>query len=354
MHPTDQEDDCLMKLLSQTVPATFFLLLIASGCSKTDGLVVLRGPTMGTTYTIKIAHKLKLEETQLLHRQIEETLAQINKGMSTYEHDSELSFLNRQPADRWLEISTPLYEVLNIAHQVYLESAGAFDVTVGPLVNLWGFGPGLQTPKRPKKLEIHNVMNFVGFDLLELGTRPVIKKNHSGVFIDLSGIAKGYGVDRIAALLGGDGLENFMVEIGGEIRLSGRKFDGSHWNVAIEDPSDTDIASANIFHFADIAVASSGNYRNYREIDEVRYGHTINPRIGYPVTHNLTAVTVLHKKATWADAYATALMVLGPEEGLKFATDRAIAARFVSSTDGEATTFHSPAFLEEVNKFDNP
>jgi len=339
-----------MKLLSLTVPATFLLLVMALGCSETDDVATLRGSTMGTTYTVKIAHKLNSEETELIHREIKEVLTLINKTMSTYEYDSELSVLNRQPADHWLEVSAPLHEVLGIGHQVYLESEGAFDVTVGPLVNLWGFGPELQTPKKPEMLEIRDVMGFVGFDLLELDTRPAIKKKHSQVFIDLSGIAKGYGVDRIATLLGANGLENFLVEIGGEIRLSGKKFDGSQWNVVIEEPSKLDIASENNFRFADIAVASSGNYRNYREIDGIRYGHTIDPRDGYPVTHNLLAVTVLHRKATWADAYATALMVLGPEAGLKFAAERAIAARLVTKTGEEITTLQTSAFIEKVNK----
>ena len=169
-------------------------------------------------------------------------------------------------------------------------------------------------------------------------------KAHREVYIDLSAIAKGYAVDRLAALIERNGLEHFMVEIGGEIKLSGRNPGGTGWRIALERPDGDRIVPDEVLTLSDMALATSGNYRNFREIEGQRYGHTLDPRTGAPVMHRLAAVTVLHEDAVWADAYATALMVLGPESGTDLASNLGIAARFVLRNGGRTVIYETPAY----------
>jgi len=300
---------------------------------------------MGTTYTVKIAEPVTPDAAASLKIRIDEVLGRINGSMSTYDPGSELSIINRSGAQQWIEVSNDLFEVLSIAATVHGDSGGAFDVTVGPLVNLWGFGPHDAAPGPPSPEQLKQASAFVGFDHLSLRlTPPSIMKAHRDVYIDLSAIAKGYAVDRLAALIEHNGLEHFMVEIGGEIKLSGRNPGGTGWRIALERPDGDRIVPDEVLTLSDMALATSGNYRNFREIEGQRYGHTLDPRTGAPVTHRLAAVTVLHEDAVWADAYATALMVLGPESGPDLASNLGIAARFVLRDGGRTVICETPAY----------
>ena len=335
--------------LRQTLQGAVLALLTAvNACSDRTELTVLRGHTMGTTYTVKIPKQMEAHAVKSLKTRIDALLACINSTMSTYDRESELSKLNRHAADRLIELSDALYEVLDIARMVYLETSGAFDVTVGSLVNLWGFGPDQGAAGMPSPEEIDATQAFVGFELIELNAAPTLAKRHDRVYIDLSAIGKGYGVDRVADLLENDGFDNFMVEIGGEIRLRGVNADGEAWHIAVEQPLGRRTIAETVLHLSDTALASSGDYRNFREVGGARYGHTIDPRTGYPISHNLVAVTVLHDKAVWADAYATALMVLGPQSGPNLATRLGIAARFSIRDDGRVVIQQSPAYSRLV------
>ena len=334
-----------VRLPSALFSLAFVLGVFLAGCAEREALNVLRGPTMGTTYTVKIAEPVTPDAAASLKIRIDEVLGRINRSMSTYDPESELSRINRSGAEQWIEVSGDLFEVLSIAATVHGDSGGAFDVTVGPLVNLWGFGPHDASPGPPSPEQLEQARAVVGFDLLSLrSTPPSLRKAHREVYIDLSAIAKGYAVDRLAAILEQDSFEHFMVEIGGEIKLRGHNPGGTGWRIALERPDGDRIVPGEVLTLSDMALATSGNYRNFREIDGQRYGHTLDPRTGVPVTHQLAAVTVLHEDAVWADAYATALMVLGPESGPERASDLGIAARFISRDGGRTVIRVTPAY----------
>lgn len=299
-----------------------FITLLA-GCSPSEQVVRISGPTMGTSYHIAwIGQPDSSKELQPL---IDERLAAINHSMSTYDPESELSRINRGLAatdgDGWMPVSADLYEVLNDAVDIYRKSGGLFDISVGPLVNLWGFGPDAALDEVPAADKLEAARQNVGLDALVLRPQPAAIRLSAPRYLDLSAIAKGWGVDDIASLLESHGLHNYMVEIGGEIRTAGAKADGSLWRIAVERPS-TDPGDRSvelIIEPGDSAVATSGDYRNYFEQDGVRYSHTINPFTGRPVTHTLASVTVVLPSSAMADGWATALDVAGPEQGMALA-----------------------------------
>ncbi|HEX7027751.1 MAG TPA: FAD:protein FMN transferase, partial [Gammaproteobacteria bacterium] len=301
------------------------LLLLLSGLTLACGRNVsehrIEGVTMGTYYLVKIADAPKNLKTNELQDGMDSLLHEINRSMSTYDKDSELSRINRSRKPEPIPISPGLYTVLNEAVKISRLSNGAFDITVGPLVNLWGFGPELRDDTVPASVDIQLALARVGMDKIELSDSdsPAFRKLHPEVYLDLSAIAKGYGVDRLAEHLEIRGIKNYMVEIGGEMRVKGVNARGKPWRIAIEEPSP---AGRNVFSViapGDRAVATSGDYRNYFEWDGRRYSHTIDPRNGRPVDHALASVTVLANNCMHADAMATALMVLGPKQGYDLA-----------------------------------
>lgn len=286
---------------------------------------VLAGSGLGTTYHIKMLLPAASEPPfprDTLQDQIGAVIDQLDRSMSTYKPDSELNQLNRHPVGQPFAVSPELLEVLLLARQIYTVSDGAFDPTVGPLVDLWGFGPNITDDRVPTEAEITALSARVGFDAIVIdssgATGATISKT-ADVALDLSAIAKGYVVDRLAELLLELGVDNFMVEVGGELRLSGSNASGKPWKIAVEVPA---LAQGNIQRvllLTDTGLATSGDYRNYFEREGVRYSHTIDPRNGYPITHNLASVTVLASTAAEADAFATGFMVLGKAETLRIA-----------------------------------
>ena len=274
------------------------------------------GPTMGTTYSIK-GLGANVDATEL-QSQVDNRLVELNMIFSTYVADSEISKINANSNEEQ-RISKNMEEVLVISQEIYEISSGAFDVTVDPLVNLWGFGSDGPVDGVPDDNVIEDVMNQIGFHQLVIENGQL--RRPPSVSIDLSAVAKGYAVDEIAALLESSGLENYLVEIGGEVKTSGKNSLASDWVIGIEAP-DREVRSLyRTLPVFDLALATSGDYRNFFDYQGVIYSHTIDPRTGWPVEHNLVSVTVLHESAAMADALATAFIVLGAEETMRIAEE---------------------------------
>jgi thiamine biosynthesis lipoprotein len=232
-------------------------------------------------------------------------------------------------------------------------SGGAFDITVGPLVNLWGFGPDPMLFVAPDAVLIRQTLTKIGYQkLLFDDQNQRVKKIEVSLYLDLSAIAKGYAVDKVGALLEEYGISHYMVEIGGELRLKGHNIKQKPWRIAIEKPSSEQRVIQKVLPLSNISLATSGDYRNFFESEGVRFSHTIDPRSGSPIRHDLASVTVLSETTMKADALATALMVLGDEEGGRMAERENIAALFIIKTKDGFTEKASSSFLEKlkVNK----
>jgi thiamine biosynthesis lipoprotein len=256
---------------------------------------------------------------------------------STWAPASELSLLNESAPGKKIPVSPPLMTVLALSKTLHTETREAFDITIGPLVNLWGFGPQVVTSGLPNAAAVEQQLHNLGMQDLILDQTDNTVLKHKTLTLDLSAIAKGYAVDVVADLLVQKGYSSFLVEIGGEIRARGLRPDQKPWVIAIESPlADSRIPYGAIANHGEaIAIAGSGDYRNFREIDGAVYSHEIDPRNGYPIAHNLAAVTVIADSAARADAWATALMVLGAEEGKALADSEKLAAYFIMR-DGTA------------------
>jgi thiamine biosynthesis lipoprotein len=306
---------------------------------------------MGTTYSVTLRRLPGGPPANALRASIEGILEQVNRGMSTYDTGSELSRFNRSETSEWVDVSPELLRVLREALRVSSLTGGAFDPTVGPLVDLWGFGPGESTGAPPPDEAIERARARVGADKILLReTPPGMRKTRADVSIDLSAIAKGHAVDRIADHLEGLGLADYLVEIGGEIRGKGRSPEGRPWRVAIEEPEPGRRRVRHTVELRDGAVATSGGYRNFRVHEGRRDPHLLDPRTGRPARHPLASVTVIARTAMEADAWATALAVMGPDAGLEAARVRSIAALFRVIEEGglrDRVTREFEAFLVE-------
>jgi thiamine biosynthesis lipoprotein len=315
------------------------------GCSQSDerDAVLLQGQTMGTSYhvTLVMGDRQKAFDQAELQAAIDAELVVINQHMSTYIPDSEIMQLSGAAVDEWHYVSEPLRQVLEISQTISRKSNGAFDITVGPLVNLWGFGPETKHQK-PSDEDIARARTMVGFEHVELTGHQVRKT--ADVQLDLSAVAKGYGVDWIADFLSARGFQNYMVEIGGELRLSGVNTRGQSWRIAIEQPDDWQGSVHKAITLTDVGMATSGDYRNYFEQDGKRFSHTINPSTGYPIEHNLASVTVIAKTSAEADAWATALNVLGAEKGMEIANRENLAVYMIVKDGDHFTDLYSAAF----------
>jgi thiamine biosynthesis lipoprotein len=311
-----------------------FLLVSLNACSRAPQPVVLEGASMGTRYHITLTQALPDLTTQEVNAGVSEVLEAVENSMSTWREESEISRFNRTPAGVWLGVSPGFMEVFLLAREVAGGSEGAYDVSVAPLVKLWGFGPG-GTDAIPAQSAIDRAMEAVGEHYVEVDLQGSKLRKQRPLTLDFSSIAKGYAVDQLASWLAQEGGENFMVEVGGEIRVRGRSPRGSHWRIAIERPQPLARDAAAILQISDRAVATSGDYRNFFEVDGVRYSHSIDPRSGRPVRHGLVSVTVVHDTTALADAWATALTVLGRDRALEIALREDLAV-YLISRDGSA------------------
>ncbi|MDR0364597.1 MAG: FAD:protein FMN transferase [Bacteroidales bacterium] len=288
------------------------LLLIIYGCfGKQSAPYIFQGETQGTYYKITYY----ADDSIVNKAKIEERLKDFLQTASLWEENSIISRINRNES---VTLNLDFIEIFNVAKRTSQATNGAFDITVGGLVKKWGFGY-----KANQELPIEvidSLLQYVGYQNIDIIDRKVVKTNPE-IQIDFNAIAKGYSVDIIAHLLESNNIESFIVDIGGEIYAKGRKPDGSAWNIGIEKPavkSNSDRTIQTVISISDKAVATSGTYRKYREIDGVRYSHTIDPKTGYPVSHSLLSATVIADLCVQADALATAFMVMGVEKAIDF------------------------------------
>jgi len=325
---------CYRRFEKALLGLSLFLLLACS--ERAAEPLVFSGPTMGTSYQVKVLALPENVQPDALADDITRLLADVNQSMSTYISDSEINRLNAEPVSNAFVLSQPLFDVLSMSQDVAEMSDGAFDITVGPLVNLWGFGPG-KAQTLPSDADIEKTLRKTGYQALQLNPSGLTAVKTKTLALDLSAIAKGYGVDVIVDYLAALGATDFMVEIGGEVRTRGLSPRGTPWRIGIETPTLRRGVPFSAVQLKDQAIATSGDYRNYIEREGKRFSHTIHPATGRPVTHKLASVTVLHTSCAMADALATALNVLGPEAGLQLAEEHKLAAYFIIR-DGDGFT----------------
>ena len=311
--------------------ASFALLSLGCGYERATG------HAMGTTYSIQADCPGSLPDDRL-----DAELVRINGLLSTYDRHSELSRFNRSPVGVALPVSRELVDVVAAAFVVSGQTRGAFDATVAPLVALWGFGADAAR-RAPGDKDVARALQSVGYRRVAHDHEPPTLTKLMPATLDLSGIAKGFAVDRLAGLLDDAGCRAYLIEFGGEIRARANAPGGGTWRVGVESPSGPDFVRTLIL--GTNALATSGDYRQYREVDGVRVSHVIDPRTGYPVRHRLASVTVVAATAMMADAYATALLVMGDAEGRRFAGEMDLAALFIVRAEGDFDVFPSRAML---------
>ena len=278
---------------------------------------------MGTTYRIKVLKEgLSATQTRALESAVNEALARVNRLMSTYDPDSELSRFNRSRSTKPFPISEETAAVIRVALQTNRDSDGAFDVTVGRLVELWGFGSQGRRSSPPADADLTRCLRTVGSQHLHLGPGPTLRKDLPDLHVDLSAVAKGFGVDKAAEVLEKKGIANYLVEVGGECRARGRNDRGDAWRVGVDRPIPNAQPGATLERIVvlrNAALATSGDYRNFFEWQGKLYSHTIDPHTGRPVTHSLASTSIIADTCVVADALATAIVVLGPTHGLALA-----------------------------------
>ncbi len=311
------------------------LLVLAAACSPGEP-IELHGSAMGTTWTVTLSKPIDEAALGRAESAVRRILAESDATFSTWNPASELSRFNRSAATDWVPVSEPLYAVIEAARTVDRESGGAFDLTVAPLVALWGFGADAAPHQPPSDAAIATALLLTGFDKLELRAQPrAVRKLAPEVRLDVDAIAPGYAVDRISRELTALGHPDHIVEIGGEVRCRGRGPAGRPWRVAVERPQAGARTVQTLVALVDLSISTSGDYRDFRPAGGRRISHTIDPRSGRPIAHELTSVSVMHESAMYADAYATALMVLGPQQGYALAARLGLPVLFIArAADG--------------------
>jgi len=328
---------------------SYLLLICVSqvACQQDKTSLQLSGKTMGTYYHITIIPPEKSFDIPQLQSDIEQRLQKINQQMSTYLETSEISRFNRYQGNDWFPISAEFFYVMSQAIEAHHISQTAFDPTLYPLINLWGFAQSIQFIP-PSDDAIEKALQHTGLHALNLHkTRTALSKEDILLSLDLSAIAKGYAVDQVSAILTAYGLANHLVEIGGEIHAQGTNAKQQVWHIAVEHPDNVQTAQAPIssLRLHNQSLATSGNYRNFFEYQGKRYAHTLDPKTGKPTQHALVSVTVIHASSLWADAMATAIMVMGVEKGLTFAKQQKLAVFMVISQDGKTYKTQSNHFF---------
>ncbi len=326
--------------------ALLFLLVGAplAGVAAAE-TVTLRGAAQGTTYHIKYVVPTKAVDRARVQGDVESLLADIDRQMSTYRPDSEISRFNQAPADEWFPVSKAVVDVVIAAREISEKTGGAMDITVGPLVKLWHFGPTDRTKKNaaarlakkfepPTDEQIQNARTRIGYR--QLNTRldpPALRKQVAGLEVDLSSIASGYTIDHLADVLLKLGIKNYMVELGGEVRAGGKHEDGTPWRVAIERPTAGEPEMVTAVPLVNAALATAGGTHKFFEYQGHRYSHIIDPATGRPVEHALASVSVAADTCLEADGWDTPLLVLGPDRGIDCAEKNGLAAMFISHED---------------------
>lgn len=313
-----------------------------------------QGDTMGTTWSVRAVLPVELS-LRAWHDGIQRVLDLVDGQMSTYKPQSALSRFNQAPAGTWHILPAECFEVVSLALDLARESGGAYDPTVGPWVNLWGFGPGDARCEPPSEKEIARVRECIGWSrlALDVATRSIYQPG--GAHLDLSSIAKGYGVDLVGRYLDSVGVSAWLVEVGGELKGRGVKPDGSPWRIGVERPGSVSGTVQRMDQLSQVvtlsgrAIATSGNYRRHFEAGGVHYSHHIDPRTGRPVPHGVASVSVLAAEAVDADPLGTLMTVLGPDEGMAYARARGLAVMFILHGPHGLEERLSPAFAEALS-----
>ena len=336
-----------MNKLTQALAISIALLLLTPICeAKREHLI--QGRTMGTTYHVKIVSG-DHQGVGRLKEKIDARLAEINNSMSTYKKDSEISRFNElKQTGQPFEASDDFSRVMRTAGFIFKISEGAWDGTVNPLVDLWGFGRTGRQTHLPPKQQIAELLPELGFEKIQISANRVLLKKSKTITLDLSSIAKGYGVDEVAQVIAKAGFDDYLVEIGGEIYASGRRPDGQLWRLGINRPR-KDAAFNDVYKVVELdnqAFATSGDYRNFFEVEGIRYSHIIDPRTGYPVSNGVVSVSIIADKCTLADGLATAVMVMGPEKGLDLINrlEGVEGLIIVEQLDGSLSDYYSKNF----------
>ncbi|VXC04061.1 FAD:protein FMN transferase [Pseudomonas sp. 8AS] len=291
----------------------------------------LNGATMGTRYSALFYAEPGLDESAI-GASLFAAVDRVDRQMSSWQADSQLNRLNALATGQWLDLPAELYQVLATALRVGRQSAGAFDIGVGDLVNAWGFGPGRPQPDSAQIDALQRQPRRAAGAALELDPAHGRVRKRSAITLDLAGIAKGFGVDELARCLDGWGIGHYLVGIDGEMRARGHKADGQPWVIAIENPTYGLREAMGVMELNDAAIATSGDYRHWVEVADQRFAHTMHPGLGAPLRNRLAAVTVVAASCMLADAWATTLLVLGEEAGMKLAAERGMDALFVLRT----------------------
>lgn len=332
----------------KTIGMWLFMAYAAlSGCAPQEHAHSIRGETMGTLYNVKYFGPARLALDAALDRRLQ----QLDASLSTYKAGSEVSLFNASGANQWFPVSASTAQIVTLAQSISERSDGAFDITIGPLVELWGFGSGPLQSEPPPTALILERLSLVGYQNISVRNNPpALRKSHPATAIDLSAIAKGYAVDQLADLLDDAGVDAWLIDIGGELRSRGNKVTGQTWQIGIEKPITNERSAQRVITLNNAAIATSGDYRNFFEFNGVRYSHSINPLTGWPVTDNIGSISVIANDAMSADAWATALLVKGSDEALQLAEENALAISIIRrGADGELIEQLSPAFAALLN-----
>lgn len=308
------------------------MTVAVAACKPGAEILRFSGVTMGTTYHVTAIDHDRSTDRAGIARGIEAALAQVSGEMSNWDAGSELSRLNAAAPGEAVAVSPALHRVLAGAEAVHRASDGRFDVTIGPLIDLWGFGAGADTPRLPAEAEIAQALSRVGQGRAIRLEGTTVHKTAAGAGVYLSAIGKGHGVDRVADVLRGAGLRDFMVEIGGDIYAAGRNGDGAPWQIGVESPLPGLRDVARVLGVSGLGMATSGDYRNFFEAGGQRYSHIIDPTTGRPITHATVSATVLAEDAMLADAWATAMLTLGHVRGLEIAEAQGLGVLFIEAT----------------------
>ncbi len=339
-----------LKTYIQTAGMVLLMTLLA-GCSG-QAEKRLSGKTMGTTFHIKVVTGT-FYDIEELRKNIEQRLKEINRSMSVFQKESEISRFNAiSRADEKFAASKDFLEVLRVSRQLYDITQGAWDGTVKPILELWGFGNTSKKREIPPEAEIHRLLSRVGFHHIDISPDGALIKRQATVSLDLGSIAKGYGVDQVASVIRKSGIRDFLVEIGGEVFASGLRKDGTPWRVGVNRPAE-DAGPAEVYSALTLtnqAMATSGDYRNFFTVGAVRYSHVIDPRTGHPVNNGVVSVSVIADSCTVADGLATAVMVMGHEKGLALAEklNRVECMIVVREQDGRLVNYLTRGFQEKL------
>lgn len=324
------------------------LCALLAACDDTSSRpqIDIDGKTMGTFYSVKVSGDIAIDK-QALQRQIDAVLERANDDISTYRADSVLSRFNRSASLEPQPIPRGMADIVLMAQRIGRDTGGAMDITVGPLVNLWGFGPDKHPIKVPEQAQIDAAKQHIGLQHLKLisdNRGEWLQKDLPDMYVDLSTLGEGYGADELVRLMNRNGITNYLVSVGGAVSSRGVNGQGKPWRVAIQKPTDRENAVQALVDLHGYGISTSGSYRNYFEQNGQRYSHVIDPATGRPINHRLVSATVIAPTALEADGWDTGLMVLGTEKALKLAEEKGLAVYLISKTDEGFSAVMTPQF----------